>query len=217
MAALQPTPASGWWGCNLFRSAGALDSSPMKKSVEDPAVGFSEDQQAKIYENAQLGKTSGKTGLGKGRRGTIKIEGAVWKGTKVTFDDADGVVGQADDGHVQDGIDGQVASKKVLSKGKKLNKQNKKKPSGEQGSKEEIQWKKVVKRALKTVKRKKKGSNEQAKLKSLHKEVASHLVTKYDGIVIDDAQVRVEVERCISAKGSSYTMSACGKYVKLKI
>ena len=217
MAALQPTPASGWWGCNLFRSAGALDSSPMRKSVEDPAVGFSEDQQAKIYENAQLGKTSGKTGLGKGRRGTIKIEGAVWKGTKVTFDDADGVVGQADDGHVQDGNDGLVASKKVLSKGKKLNKQNKKKPSGEQGSKEEIQWKKVVKRALKTVKRKKKGSNEQAKLKSLHKEVASHLVTKYDGIVIDDAQVRVEVERCISAKGSSYTMSACGKYVKLKI
>jgi len=211
VAALCPTSSSGWWGCHVFRSAGAMDSSPLKKRSGDEATGFSEDQQAKIYEAAQLGKTSGKTGLGKGKRGTIKVEGAVWKGTKLTFADDDrstvegqgggaGRSDQSDDGH-DDKDGGQV---KLVSADMGL-----------------INWNKVVKRVLrKSMKKstKKKGGpsgRKGCKIKSLHKEVLSHLGAEYTGISLEEAEVKASVDKCLGAKGSSFVVSVCGKYVSL--
>ncbi len=211
VAALCPTSSSGWWGCHVFRSAGAMDSSPLKKRSDDDATGFSEDQQAKIYEAAQLGKTSGKTGLGKGKRGTIKVEGAVWKGTKLTFADDDrstvegqgggaGRSDQSDDGH-DDKDGGQV---KLVSADMGL-----------------INWNKVVKRVLrKSMKKntKKKGGPsgwKGCKIKSLHKDILSHLGAEYTGISLEKAEVKASVDKCLGAKGSSFVVSVCGKYVSL--
>ena len=212
VAALRPTPSSGWWGCHVFRSAGAMDSSPLKKkTVDDKENGFSEEQQAKIYEAAQMGKTSGKTGLGKGKRGTIKIVGPVWKGSKLTFTDDQNIgdgIGRSDGSNQSDdGADG--------GKGK-----DDKLASADVGL---INWNKVVKRVLrKSMKKsmKKDGGSSGSKgckIKSLHKEILSHLGAEYTGISVDEAEVRVSVDKCIGAKRSSFIVSACGKYVSLSV
>ncbi len=87
-AVLVPTPSDGWWGCKLFSSAGCMSGAALELPVKDKKdKGFSESQQENIYERAQSGKTVGKTGLGKGKRGTIKIDGVAWSGKKTTFSD----------------------------------------------------------------------------------------------------------------------------------
>ncbi len=182
-AACSLTPTSGWWGCKRFTSAGALDSSPLKKVKEDR--GFSEDQQAKIYETAQCTKASGKRGLGGGKpgRGAIKVDGAVWEGTKVTF-------GDDDDG-------------KTETIGR-------------------IRWERVVKKALKGIKKKKSSSSSKkkkekekekggVKIKAVHKAAQSFVVAEYS-VVLDASLVKAEVDRCIKA---SFETSACGKYISL--
>ena len=190
-----------------------MDSSPLKKKTAgDEATGFSEEQQTKIYEAAQLGKTSGKTGLGKGKHGTIKVEGAVWKGTKLTFADDDRNNGDGA-GH-SDKSDGSDQSDDDDGGGKgKLS-------SADVGL---INWKKVVKRVLrKSIKKsmKKEGRSsgrKGCKIKSLHKDILLHLGTEYTGISVDEAEVKVSVDKCIGAKRSSFVVSACGKYISLSM
>lgn len=204
VAALRPTPSSGWWGCQLFRSAGAMDSSPLKKKTpDDEATGFSEEQQAKIYETAQLGKSSGKTGLGKGRRGTIKIEGAVWSGTKLKFGDDQNNGGGDDVGRSDRGED-DVKDKEVKLVSADV---------------DVINWNKLVKRVLrKSLKKGGSSARKGQKIKSLHKDILSHLGREYPGITeVDRAEVKVSVEKCIGAKRSSFVVSSCGKYVSLSV
>lgn len=112
-----PTPRDGWWGCNLFISSGALSGAALEVPIDKVKIGFSEDQQAKIYEQAQHGKTTGKVGLGKGKRGTIKIDGVAWQGTKKTFEDEDDTV--KDDKTKKDFKWKKVISKVLKKKGKK--------------------------------------------------------------------------------------------------
>jgi hypothetical protein len=115
-----PTPRDGWWGCNLFISAGALSGAALEVPIDKIKVGFSEDQQAKIYERAQNGKTTGKVGLGKGKRGTIKIDGVAWQGTKKTFEEEDETV-------KDDKVKKEFKWKKVIAK---VLKKKGKKPKG---------------------------------------------------------------------------------------
>lgn len=113
---LRPTPRDGWWGCKLFLSAGCMSGAALELPVKDSERdGFSESQQARIYENAQKGKSTGKTGLGKGKRGTIKIQGLAWEGRKTTFSDDDEGMTNKGDG-VPQGKSGFTEWKKVVSK-----------------------------------------------------------------------------------------------------
>jgi len=182
------TPTSGWWGCKRFTSAGALDSSPLKRVKEDR--GFSEDQQAKIYETAQCTKASGKRGLGGGKpgRGAIKVDGAVWEGTKVTF-------GDDDDGKTE--TIGRIRWERVVKKALKGIKKKKKKSS----------WSSSKKKKKKEKKKEKGG----VKIKAVHKAAHSFVVAEYS-VVLDASLVKAEVDRCIKA---SFETSACGKYISL--
>lgn len=68
LRAFVPTPKTGWWGARRFISAGAMGSAkPPPKLAEDPAHGFTEDTQEGLYMALHNAKTSGKTGLGKGK------------------------------------------------------------------------------------------------------------------------------------------------------
>lgn len=91
-SSFSPTPKTGWWGSAVFVSAGslvgaAMEVQPKAGGESENNKGFSEDLQANIFNSAHLGKTTGKIGLGKGKRGTIKVGGTAWKGTKVIFED----------------------------------------------------------------------------------------------------------------------------------
>ena len=80
-----PTPRDGGWGASMFSSAGCLDG--MKKDIKATERGeFTEDQQEKLYNAAQAGKTQGRVGLGQ-RSGTVKIGGVKWSGKKVAFEE----------------------------------------------------------------------------------------------------------------------------------
>lgn len=70
LRAFKPTPTTGWWGAKRFISSGALGSTmmppePQAKDAEAP--GFTEATQEGLYMALHNAKTSGKTGLGKGK------------------------------------------------------------------------------------------------------------------------------------------------------
>lgn len=75
-----------WWGAHIFISAGCLNG--LSEERRRKRSNFDEDEQARIYNQAHLGKTQGKVGLGKGKRG-IEKNSTRWTGTKVTFDEGD--------------------------------------------------------------------------------------------------------------------------------
>lgn len=90
------TPASGWWGAKRFISSGAMGAGGNgdKPTSTGDRQQFTEDTQENLYMALHNAKTSGKTGLGKGKGNGI-IGGAKWVGSKVSFDDADQSTDQA--------------------------------------------------------------------------------------------------------------------------
>lgn len=177
-AVMVPTPKDGWWGCKLFCSAGSMSGAALELPVQDKnGKGFSESQQASIYEQAQSGKTIGKTGLGKGKRGTIKIDGMVWEGKKTTFP--------------EDGEDVE-----------KTRKTKKKKESPTPGDNEFRKWKKVVLKVLK----KKAKPNKGMKVKSLHSSVGKMLASEYK-LELEKDQIRDQIQRTIVDHSDMFCVS----------
>ena len=87
-----------------------------------------------------------------------------------------------------------------------------------------IRWERVVKKALKGIKKKKSSSSSKkkkekekekekggVKIKAVHKAAQSFVVAEYS-VVLDASLVKAEVDRCIKA---SFETSACGKYISL--
>jgi hypothetical protein len=148
----QPTPKCGWWGERLFVSVGALSGAALENPIKSKERGFSEDYQAKIFESAHAGKIDGrlKTGLGKGKRGTIKVGGATWEGKKTTFEDAEE--------QTEKNVDG-------------MN------PCEETNREKEIKFKSVIKAVLKEQSSSKR--KRMMKLKELHSHVKSHIAKIY--------------------------------------
>ena len=147
----QPTPECGWWGERLFVSVGALSGAALENPIKSKERGFSEDYQAKIFESAHAGKIDGrlKTGLGKGKRGTIKIGGATWEGKKTTFED--------------------VEDDKIENSG--MN------PCEEMNRDKQIKFKSVIKAVLKEQSSSK--GKRMMKLKELHSYVKAHITKIY--------------------------------------
>lgn len=148
----QPTPEHGWWGERLFVSVGALSGAALENPVPIRQRGFSEDYQAKIFESAHACKTDGrsKTGLGKGKRGTIKIGGAAWEGKKTIFDEVE--------------HDAEMSNGDGMNSKDELNKEM------------EIKYKGVIKAVLKEQSSSK---QRKMKLKELHSFDKSHIARTY--------------------------------------
>lgn len=189
----EPTPRHGWWGCNLFISAGSLAGAALELPVENKKSGFSEDQQAQIYNDAQKGKTSGKTGLGKGKRGTIKVDGVVWEGKKTTFDEEPEDVESPKDLEREAGDKDDGNSKKRKAK------------NGD------VKWRKVISKVLKK-KKKKDAKPKGMKVTSLHKNVRKMLISTYS-ISMRKEEVREGVEKALKKNKGNFL--CVGEYVKL--
>lgn len=170
----EPTPRHGWWGCSLFISAGSLAGAALELPVEKKKPGFSEDQQAQIYNDAQKGKTSGKTGLGKGKRGTLKVDGVVWEGKKTTFDE-------------------DIESPEDLEK-ETGDTKNKKTKNGD------VKWRKVI---VKVLKKKKDTKPKGMKVTALHKNVRKMLTSTYS-ISMRKEEVREGVEKALRKNKGSF-------------
>jgi hypothetical protein len=85
-AAPAPPPAQHWWS-RLFHSAGAMLGAEHTARKER---GFCEADQEALFMDAHGGKTEGRVGLGRrSDANPLKIGGARWAGSKVTFADAD--------------------------------------------------------------------------------------------------------------------------------
>ena len=183
---LVPTPKDGWWGCKLFSSAGCMSGAALELPVKDKdGKGFSESQQENIYARAQSGKTVGKTGLGKGKRGTIKIDGVAWAGTKTTFSDED--------------VDKEKEGKNNNKEKKKLK---------ESRSEEFKRWKKVMMKVLKKKGKSKKGM----KVKSLNSSVRKMLVDDYE-VKVGKDHVKDNIQKTIVDHSEIFCV--CGDYISL--
>lgn len=186
----EPTPRHGWWGCNLFISAGSLAGAALELPVEKKKSGFSEDQQAQIYNDAQKGKTSGKTGLGKGKRGTIKVDGVVWEGKKTTFDE-----------EPEDTKSPKDLEREADGKSKKRKAKN-----------GDVKWRKVISKVLKKTKKKDAKPNKGIKMTSLHKNVRKMLISTYS-ISMRKEEVKEGVEKALRKNKGNFL--CVGEYVKL--
>eukprot|EP00889_Picochlorum_renovo_P001518 jgi/Picre1/28548/NNA_003950.t1 len=185
----EPTPRHGWWGCNLFISAGSLAGAALELPVEKKKSGFSEVQQARIYNDAQKGKTTGKTGLGKGKRGTIKVDGVVWEGKKTTFDE-----------EPEDTKSTKDLEREADGKSKKRKAKN-----------GDVKWRKVISKVLKKT-RKDAKPNKGIKMTSLHKNVRKMLISTYS-ISMRKEEVKEGVEKALRKNKGNFL--CVGEYVKL--
>lgn len=196
----QATPREGWWGASVFVSAGCLDGlrKPQDQTNHHKRTAFNEDEQARIYNDAQAGKANGKIGLGQATR-TMKVGGVQWAGKKVSFEVEEGDQGGKGDSRVEKRL-------KVVESSSKLTIDSDEGPNMRVPPTSDIKWKGIVKKALKKAK-----SANELKLKALFREVTVVLQGK------GRSMPRADVESCVmTAIKNSSQFTLVGKRVRLK-